>query len=458
MARRRLVFLLLLCVLGPLASAGRAAAAPRFDNLPAPAPCYTAAIKALSKKGALYSQGGYLASDPIDPSTGQPYPRTGPNSFDCSGLVWWAYAQAGVSIGSTTYTQSNNGVQIPCTLNQLQGADTTCWAQGDLIFLQYTGGQHVAIYVGNGLFMDCYNSSTGCILHDVRQDTFYQSHFWQARRIVDGCGSSYPVPGAQQPAGQPASDTAIQLYTPPAWNTLPDLVGYVSFNLPTCESCGGSVALPKKQFEVDWSNWTLAPFVWLAGAIEDIVRTLLCWMLSIASTMACWLTSAINTMIAAINTGFRLLIFLWLSGKAAAIGISFYVIELLRSSIAGLDTFMAYVSAWLSTLLDIFMTVMGIAASFGTLLLELVGALLGLFGWIGGMAFDLIMSIMLALQDVQTPAPLADTHPIYEMTRGALDAINDSAYHWLMYLLYAMAYVGFISWLARFLSATPSEG
>ena len=38
---------------------------------------------------------------------------TGPNQFDCSGLVKWAYAQAGVGLHRTTYEQINDGVPIP---------------------------------------------------------------------------------------------------------------------------------------------------------------------------------------------------------------------------------------------------------------------------------------------------------------------------------------------------------
>ena len=72
--------------------------------------------------------------------------------------------QAGISIGTTTAAQLNDGVTLPCTLDDLHGAATRCWTLGDLIFLAYPGGRHVAIYVGQGLFMDCYNHTTGCVL------------------------------------------------------------------------------------------------------------------------------------------------------------------------------------------------------------------------------------------------------------------------------------------------------
>ncbi len=130
---------------------------------------------------------------------GKPYTqaagrRSGPNSFDCSGLAWWSYTQAGITadlqgraFGSTTYTQIFNGERTECTLDDLNGAATTCWAPGDLVFIRYPGGQHVAVYVGKGLFSDCYSSATGCILHDISDNSFYRQYFWQARRVLPDC-------------------------------------------------------------------------------------------------------------------------------------------------------------------------------------------------------------------------------------------------------------------------------
>lgn len=174
------------------------------------APCYRAAIAALTQQGASYSQGGALAGDPIG-ADGQVLPRTGPHSFDCSGLVWWAYAQAGLPIGMTTAAQIDDGTTIACTLDDLNGADTDCWAPGDLIFLRYEGGRHVAIYVGSGLFMDCYSHAVGCVLHAVADDPFYRRHFEQARRIVSGCEGAALNPGLPVPVpfpGNPQGDVA----------------------------------------------------------------------------------------------------------------------------------------------------------------------------------------------------------------------------------------------------------
>ena len=66
------------------------------------------------------------------------YGATGPSSFDCSGLTSFAYAQAGVSISRTTYSQANAGTRIG--MSQL--------APGDLVF--FNGLEHVGLYAGNG--------------------------------------------------------------------------------------------------------------------------------------------------------------------------------------------------------------------------------------------------------------------------------------------------------------------
>lgn len=77
---------------------------------------------ALSKQGAPYVWGA-----------------TGPSSFDCSGLVQWAYNQAGISLPRSTYSQVTVGRSVSVGAMQ----------PGDLVFY-YSDFSHVAIYIGNG--------------------------------------------------------------------------------------------------------------------------------------------------------------------------------------------------------------------------------------------------------------------------------------------------------------------
>jgi cell wall-associated NlpC family hydrolase len=82
----------------------------------------TAMQKALSKVGAKYRWGA-----------------SGPDAFDCSGLVMWAYRASGKSLPHSSRAMSYIGT--PVSKGDLQ--------PGDLVFF-YSGPSHVGIYIGNG--------------------------------------------------------------------------------------------------------------------------------------------------------------------------------------------------------------------------------------------------------------------------------------------------------------------
>ncbi|MCK7641826.1 NlpC/P60 family protein [Corynebacterium sp. CCM 8835] len=73
---------------------------------------------------------------------GAPYVwgATGPNAFDCSGLVVWAYAQQGKHLPRTSQAQMAGGV--PVSRDQLQPGDVIGY---------YPGATHVGIYAGDGM-------------------------------------------------------------------------------------------------------------------------------------------------------------------------------------------------------------------------------------------------------------------------------------------------------------------
>ncbi len=78
---------------------------------------------------------------------GRPYVwgAEGPDTFDCSGLVQWAFAQAGVRMPRVTHQQWVTGPQVP--LAQAQPGDLIFW-RNDPTNPGYIS--HVAIYWGNG--------------------------------------------------------------------------------------------------------------------------------------------------------------------------------------------------------------------------------------------------------------------------------------------------------------------
>jgi len=72
---------------------------------------------------------------------GDPYVwgASGPDAFDCSGLMQYAYSAAGVSLPHSSASQSRMGT--PVSRDQLQ--------PGDLVFF-YSPVSHVGMYIGNG--------------------------------------------------------------------------------------------------------------------------------------------------------------------------------------------------------------------------------------------------------------------------------------------------------------------
>ena len=84
------------------------------------------------------------------------YGATGPDSYDCSGLVQAAWAAAGVAIPRTTYEDWDSLPHIP--VSQM--------VPGDLII--YDGEGHVAIYVGDGYIIDA--PHTGAYVERVPYD------------------------------------------------------------------------------------------------------------------------------------------------------------------------------------------------------------------------------------------------------------------------------------------------
>jgi len=66
------------------------------------------------------------------------YGAAGPDAFDCSGLVQWAYKQAGLNLPRTSYDQAAAGT--PVSRDNLQVGDV----------ISFYGGSHSGIYAGNG--------------------------------------------------------------------------------------------------------------------------------------------------------------------------------------------------------------------------------------------------------------------------------------------------------------------
>ncbi|WP_081512127.1 C40 family peptidase [Nocardia donostiensis] len=117
-----------------------------FDNTPAD----IALDAAKTKVGAMYSWGA-----------------AGPNNFDCSGLVQWAYKQAGIELPRTSFEQSHVGA--PVAFQDLR--------PGDIVITN--GGGHVGMYAGDGQLLNAVQSGQPVSYTSLSPDDVVT-----ARRIV----------------------------------------------------------------------------------------------------------------------------------------------------------------------------------------------------------------------------------------------------------------------------------
>lgn len=139
---------------------------------------------------------------------GKPYVwgATGPDAFDCSGLIMMAYRQAGVNIARTSQQQWATETHIPASEVK----------PGDLVFFAGSDGTpsapgHVGIVIGQGKMIEAYATGT-----PVRVSTYGQPNSppgdnkvvgftnpWSSGQVSPvTAGAAPPVPGRAPVPGQ----------------------------------------------------------------------------------------------------------------------------------------------------------------------------------------------------------------------------------------------------------------
>jgi len=90
---------------------------------------------------------------------------TGPDSYDCSGLIQAAWKAVGVSLPRTSGQQYDATVRI--AYEDLQ--------PGDLVFFGDHGSRHVGLYIGNDQMIDAANSRRGVTVSNLTLTWYKQN-------------------------------------------------------------------------------------------------------------------------------------------------------------------------------------------------------------------------------------------------------------------------------------------
>jgi cell wall-associated NlpC family hydrolase len=122
---------------------------------------YTGALPSVSGRAA--AAVAYVKSKVGDAYV---YGATGPSAFDCSGLIYAAYASAGMSIPRTSEEQAAAATSIPASALQ----------PGDVIYFYGYPPSHIGMYVGNGMFIDARNSNVGVVWGSLDPSSKYYSY------------------------------------------------------------------------------------------------------------------------------------------------------------------------------------------------------------------------------------------------------------------------------------------
>jgi len=109
---------------------------------------------------------------------GSPYRYGGktPAGFDCSGLVYFSYQEAGITVPRTSAAQFKATEQI----------DLADARPGDLLFFRERRKiSHVAIYLGDDRFVHAPSTGKKVSITSL-DDPYYRTHFVQAGRLNSG--------------------------------------------------------------------------------------------------------------------------------------------------------------------------------------------------------------------------------------------------------------------------------
>ncbi|HEY8500265.1 MAG TPA: NlpC/P60 family protein [Clostridia bacterium] len=113
----------------------------------------------------------------ISQEMGKPYQwgAAGPNSYDCSGLVYYIYGKLGISLPRVSAAQATAGTYV----------SKSDLSYGDLVFFAADGKSvnHVGIYVGNGEFVHAPTSGKVVKVSNLKTG-YYANTYYTARRVI----------------------------------------------------------------------------------------------------------------------------------------------------------------------------------------------------------------------------------------------------------------------------------
>lgn len=201
---RRWAGAVLVLALGGLATTAPARAQPPAASRYASPSAVEAASRAAWEAGDRSTARRLFAIAAAYTELGRPYRYGGDGrrsvGIDCSSLVRYAYARAGLALPRTAREQARVGWPVARSLASLE--------DGDLVFFALPGGgvSHVGIAMGGSLFIHATSSGHQVTVSSLREPRWQR--LWVAARRV-AAGESGPVAAAAPRAVASGSDAPL---------------------------------------------------------------------------------------------------------------------------------------------------------------------------------------------------------------------------------------------------------
>lgn len=162
-------------------------------------------------QGALDSQGAQTVSTVINAASkavGMPYVWGGSTpadgGMDCSGLVQYAYAQAGIDLPRVSADQARSGEPV-ASLAEAQPGDLIAWDNSS----RNVGADHIAIYIGDGKMIEA--PRTGLDIRVISIEEAGHGTPDYIRRVLPSSGTTATTSGGWGNGGTVAATGAPAL-------------------------------------------------------------------------------------------------------------------------------------------------------------------------------------------------------------------------------------------------------
>lgn len=92
--------------------------------------------------------------------------------YDCSGLLWYAFKQAGIDMPRVSMAQAERGKRV--AIKDLQAGDLVAWENNP----RQVGADHIALYLGDGLILEAPRTGLKVRIRKLSASEMQSSRTW----------------------------------------------------------------------------------------------------------------------------------------------------------------------------------------------------------------------------------------------------------------------------------------